>query len=172
MTKEPYFVAGGRYRNRQGWYEVLEIQGVKMKVRYESDGIEEVLDMETQKRIIDNMVVDERKTSYVKQTGKHGMVNYRLSLMDIHAGIDLTKEKSAIQGVFNDILQGGPSGTAFKEVAAIDFIDIKKDSMIISVNESGTKWHAWVGKKLANDYGKRYLCLSANPEKMFNWEGI
>lgn len=67
MTKEPYFVVGGRNRNREGWYEVLEIQGSKMKVRNESDGIEEMLDMEMQKTIIDNMTIDERKSSYKKQ---------------------------------------------------------------------------------------------------------
>ena len=125
--------------------------------------------MEMQKRIIENMAVDERKSSYKKQ-GKDGAVNYRLSLLDSHDSIDLTREKSAIQSVFNEILQGGPTGRAFGEVSAIDIIDTKKNSMIISVNETGTKWHAWVGKKLANDYGKRHLCLSENPEKMFIWE--
>lgn len=169
MTKEPYFVIGRRYRNREGRYEVLEIQGSKMKVRNDSDRMEEMLDMEMQKTIIDNMAIDERKSSYKKQ-GKDGAVNYRLSLLDSQADIDLTREKSAIQSVFNAISQGGKGGKAFQEVTAIDIIDIKKNSMIISVNETGTKWHAWVGKKLANDYGKRHLCLSENPKKMFIWE--
>ena len=67
MTKEPYFVVGGRYRNRLDWYEVLEIQGKKMKVRYETNGMEAILEMETQKRIINNIAIGERKSSYKRQ---------------------------------------------------------------------------------------------------------
>lgn len=59
MSDEPYFVVGGRYRNRKGWYEVLEIQGEIMKVRYEADWMEEELIMEDQKRIVDDDAMDE-----------------------------------------------------------------------------------------------------------------
>ena len=35
MPTEPYFIVNERYRNRKGWYEVLEIQGHEIKVKYE-----------------------------------------------------------------------------------------------------------------------------------------
>jgi hypothetical protein len=56
-----FFETGGRYRNRLGWYEVLSINGNILKVRYESDGREDSLDIATQKRIIQNMSLEEQR---------------------------------------------------------------------------------------------------------------
>lgn len=52
------FLVGQRYRNRKGGYEVLEIQGDSMKVRY-SDGSEQILSMSTQATIFENMQREE-----------------------------------------------------------------------------------------------------------------
>jgi len=48
------FVVGGRYRNRQGAYRVLSIQGDRMTIRYDS-GQEAQVSVETQMRIRANM---------------------------------------------------------------------------------------------------------------------
>lgn len=48
------FLVGGRYRNRQREYEVVDITGSQLRVMYD-DGSEGLLDAETQARIIGNM---------------------------------------------------------------------------------------------------------------------
>jgi len=48
------FLVGQRYRNRKGEYEVLEIQGNSMKVRYD-DSSQRVLSMSTQATIFENI---------------------------------------------------------------------------------------------------------------------
>ena len=53
------FEVGGRYRNRFGWYEVLRLLNDEMLVRYESDGREQILDFESQHRIMSNIETEE-----------------------------------------------------------------------------------------------------------------
>lgn len=72
MSNEPYFTVGERYRNRKGWYEVLEIQGKDLKIRYESDGMENIVGIDMQKQIIDNMAIEERSFSYKKTEEQQG----------------------------------------------------------------------------------------------------
>ena len=48
------FLVGGRYRNRTGRYEVLEINGNRLRVAYDN-GDEALLNAEMQSRIIRNM---------------------------------------------------------------------------------------------------------------------
>jgi hypothetical protein len=38
MLEEIIFEVGGRHRNHLGWYEILNIKGNILEVRYESDG--------------------------------------------------------------------------------------------------------------------------------------
>ncbi len=53
-------VAGEKYRNRRGEYEVLEITGEgRLKVRYVQDGSMADLDIEQQLRILTNMKIEE-----------------------------------------------------------------------------------------------------------------
>jgi len=59
--RDSIFEVGGRYKNRLGWYEVLAITGNLLKVRYESNGREDDLEIELQKRIIRNMAFEEEK---------------------------------------------------------------------------------------------------------------
>ena len=56
------FLIGGRYRNRNGEYDVLEIAGPSMKVRYD-DGSEAILNTAVQARIMQNMAVEARLTA-------------------------------------------------------------------------------------------------------------
>lgn len=58
-SEEIVFQTGGRYRNRFGWYEVLEIYKEDMLVRYESDGRQQRLDLRTQKNIMRNIRQEE-----------------------------------------------------------------------------------------------------------------
>ncbi|GEM_PF-6589641 len=67
MTKEACFVVGGRYKNLKGSYKILEIEGQKMKVRYDNELAEQILDIQTQKRIIENMERGEVKFSNEKK---------------------------------------------------------------------------------------------------------
>ena len=51
------FLIGGRYKNRRGEYEVMDVAGDKLRVVYD-DGIEDVLDGKAQERIIRNMALE------------------------------------------------------------------------------------------------------------------
>jgi hypothetical protein len=53
------FIVGGRYQNRRGEYEVLDIRGRTLRVRYD-DGEEADLDAEMQARIAQNMQLEAR----------------------------------------------------------------------------------------------------------------
>lgn len=61
------FVVGGRYANRKGEYEVLEIHGDKMKVRYDDD-TEQELSMEIQARIATNMTLETARLAPYKSS--------------------------------------------------------------------------------------------------------
>ena len=52
------FEIGGKYENRNGKYEVIEIDGDRMTVKYE-DGSENSLKMNIQERIWLNIVAEE-----------------------------------------------------------------------------------------------------------------
>lgn len=65
MSEEIRFEIGERYRNRLGWYEVLEIVGNQIKVRYENIGKEDTLDVEFQKRIIANINHEEKQVDSI-----------------------------------------------------------------------------------------------------------
>jgi len=60
------FLVGQRYRNRKGEYEVLEIKGDSMKVRYD-DGSEQILSMSSQTIIFENMQREEMLTKSSKK---------------------------------------------------------------------------------------------------------
>ncbi len=52
------FLVGQRYRNRKGEYEILEIQGDSMKLRY-NDGSQQILSISIQATIFENMQREE-----------------------------------------------------------------------------------------------------------------
>lgn len=60
MKNKSYFEIGGRYRNRIGWYEVLELFNDKMRIRYEHNNEEHIMtDLQILKRIWDNIQKEE-----------------------------------------------------------------------------------------------------------------
>ena len=63
MTGQIKFDIGGRYRNRKGWYEVLEMVDDNIKVRYENNGEVENLSIGIQTRIISNITFEEESLS-------------------------------------------------------------------------------------------------------------
>lgn len=62
------FTVGGRYANRRGEYEVLEIMGKNMRVRYD-DNTEQELTIETQARIATNMAIEAELAAPYKGRG-------------------------------------------------------------------------------------------------------
>lgn len=54
------FKIGESYRNRLGWYEVLEINGNHMRVKYEANGNVSTLTIGDQKRILSNILREEK----------------------------------------------------------------------------------------------------------------
>jgi len=70
IPDEINFEIGGRYRNRKGWYEVLDIEGDSIKVRYEMDAEETTLNIEIQKRIILNISQEEAKIKVQEKVKK------------------------------------------------------------------------------------------------------
>ena len=65
MSEELTFEIGERYRNRLGWYEVLETLGNQIKVRYENTGKEDTLDVGIQKRIVLNIANEETQVDSI-----------------------------------------------------------------------------------------------------------
>ena len=62
MKSEIQFEIGGWYKNRNGWYEVKEINRDRLHIRCEKkDGIEANLGMEIQKRIMANSTFEEKQ---------------------------------------------------------------------------------------------------------------
>ena len=66
--REIKFIVGGRYANRRGEYEVLEIWGKKMRVRYD-DNTEQELTIGTQARIARNMAAEAEQAAPYKSRG-------------------------------------------------------------------------------------------------------
>ena len=63
MSGHVKFEVGGRYRNRIGWYEVLEIMGNEIKVQYDNNEEVKKLSIELQARIIKNITFEEESVS-------------------------------------------------------------------------------------------------------------
>ena len=64
-------VAGNKYRNRRGEYEVLEITSeARLKVRYLQDGSVADLDLEQQLRILTNMQIEEQSQALALANAK------------------------------------------------------------------------------------------------------
>jgi len=68
----PGFERGGRYRDRNGEYEVLELDGNRMKIRYVETGEEDTGDREIKERIWLNICREEREAAekVVPEPGK------------------------------------------------------------------------------------------------------
>ena len=67
LPEEFEFEEGELYRNRLGWYEVLEINGDQLRVRYKEGRHEATLSADSQKRIITNIAREEKTKSPIAE---------------------------------------------------------------------------------------------------------
>ncbi len=104
------FEVGGQYANRIGDYEVLEINGNKMLVRYE-DGSEANLNMGIQERIWENIQADvEAQNSRNRKRKKAGsQVSHYIKSIAVFNNEDLNT--AAIRAT---VTPTGPKGPAIK----------------------------------------------------------
>lgn len=115
MDEDIVFEKGGRYFNLLGWYEVLEIKGDRLSVRYEKDGREDILSAETQKGImvgvIRNITREKREVGpiaesrdkfffYVNECNKHYRFGHDLRLY--REIIQMHREKGELNLLLND----------------------------------------------------------------------
>lgn len=62
------FEIGSRYRDRSGWYEVLEVDGKNIRMRYESNGREDTAPIELKRRVFLNISQEEEQvTPYLEE---------------------------------------------------------------------------------------------------------
>lgn len=104
MVQEVTFKVGGRYRNRLGWYEVLNITGDKMHIRYESDGHEDNVSLATQKRIIENITNEEKRVTPYETSSENQRYFMTLGFLVRHGFIEAIippkSEKGFVENYF------------------------------------------------------------------------
>lgn len=83
--------------------------------------------------------------------------------------LDLRLKENEIKEVIDYVLRGGSKGTAYGYVGDISLESVRKDIIVLHVEESYNKWHWVVGQRLAQQYGMRNYCDPNNPERMFKW---
>lgn len=100
-SRDTSFLIGGRYRNRLGEYEVLDIHGNHIRVRYD-DGREDNLDAGIQARIIENMQLETRIVSPypIKAAGDRNRTFFR------SIGF-LAKRATMLEAIVHPRAQGG-----------------------------------------------------------------
>lgn len=88
MPSEITFEIGGRYRNRLGWYEVLDIVGDKLLVRYEADGTQAEVSSEILKRIFINITLEEASRSRYADTTENQRFFKTVGFLSKHSFIE------------------------------------------------------------------------------------
>lgn len=58
MSDHPFFIIGKRYRNRNGGYEVLDIDSTGMHIRYDDGTEQTITNLDLQQRIVQNVRID------------------------------------------------------------------------------------------------------------------
>ena len=97
-------------------------------------------------------------------------ITYRLELKNSYTRLDLRSERAAIDSVALYLANGGSDGTKFQDLSQITIKEVDVRTITIEAAESGKRWHAAFGQRLANDYGMRKYCDPKNPEQMFQWD--
>jgi hypothetical protein len=97
------------------------------------------------------------------------MKHYTLTLYNKDQNLNLTQKRPDIEQVFRHIHDGGEAKHSFKDLHRYRISQILKDHIEVDVEESGTSWHRWVGRILANDYGMREFCHGEDKRHMFRW---
>ena len=97
------------------------------------------------------------------------MIHYILTLFN--KDHSLIQKRQEIRKVFDRIRNGGKSGHSFKDFDNYDVttLKIENDRIEIDVQESGTSWHPWVGRILANKHAMRQYCHGMSLNHMFKW---
>jgi hypothetical protein len=150
MYEEIKFEVGGQYRNRLGWYQVLEIKGDGMRVNYEIDGRGGILSIKTQKNIVANISQEEKRISliaanretfffYVKVCNehyrfKHDLILYR-EIIDRHRAdnsLDLLLDDENFYFLIMSTLKKWNMDQRGAKLAAID--DLKESILIHRVD--------------------------------------
>jgi hypothetical protein len=100
------------------------------------------------------------------------MKHYTLTLYNKSPHLDLTQKRPEIKEVLEFIDNGGKTGRSFKDLHHYEISQILKDHIEVNVEESGTSWHPWVGRILANEHGMRKFCHGKNKNHMFKWKEL
>lgn len=104
--KQIFFEVGGRYRNRFGWYQVLKIVNDSMLVQYESDGREQYLDLESQRRIMSNIEAEEKAVTPYENSDKNATYFKTLSYITNNGFIEAIippKSKSGFDNAYSSV---------------------------------------------------------------------
>lgn len=92
------FEEGKSYANRNGTYTVLEVNGPKMKVRYD-DGSEAELNVRLQQRIWDNIVAEQEARQMRRAVRKRSALDARYLIHTIGAAVDELTDPSWARSV-------------------------------------------------------------------------
>lgn len=85
LGKAIKFIVGGRYANRRGEYEVLQIKGNTMRVRYD-DNTEQELTIDIQARIATNMTLEAAQLApYKSSEARNQQFFFSLGFLAAHA---------------------------------------------------------------------------------------
>ena len=110
----PNFLVGGRYRNRTGAYEVMEIIGNRIRVAYD-DGTQVALDAEIQSRIIRNMAAETATLEPYKGSGSAARnrryfrsVGFLTSRMTMMEAIVPHKARAGFEETYRQLSGTGP----------------------------------------------------------------
>jgi len=88
---------------------------------------------------------------------------YSITLLNRDENLNLQIQKNKIYKVLKEIQEEK------KDLIKVTAIDVKHDSIEITVKESGNHWHTKFGNKLANEHNMRQFCKDGEKSKMFKW---
>ena len=88
MLERIVFEIGRRYRNRIGWYEVLNIQHEQMRIRYELNGREDDVSVRIQTRILENISLEEERVSPYSDASRNQKYFTTLGYLSRHGFIE------------------------------------------------------------------------------------
>lgn len=100
------FEVGGRYRNRVGWYEVLDIDEPNMRIRYEFDSSEHTFDIDMQRRIVSKIIREEESVTPFEELDDNKRYFKTLGYLAINGYIEAfipQRNKSGFDRTYKDI---------------------------------------------------------------------
>jgi hypothetical protein len=89
MNESSFFKVGGRYRNRIGWYEVLEVKNNTLRLRFEDNNEEKwANDLVILKRIWDNIQNEESISKPYKKEASNSLFFKTIGYLVKHSFIE------------------------------------------------------------------------------------